>query len=47
MNAAFEKYSAQKLKKANRPSVLKTLNQFKELVKNAVTDHTRKKEIER
>ena len=47
MNAAFEKYSARKLEKANRPSVLKTLNQFKELVKNAVSDRTRKKEIER
>ena len=44
---AFEKYSAKKLEKANRPSVLKRLNQFKELVKNAVTDRTKKKELER
>ena len=35
------------LEKANRPSVLKRLNQFKELVKNAVTDRTKKKELER
>ena len=47
MMAAFEKYSAKKLEKANRPSVLKRLNQFKELVKNAVTDRTKKKELER
>lgn len=47
MTAAFEKYSAKKLEKANRPSVLKKLNQFKELVKNAVVDRTKKKELER
>ena len=47
MMAAFEKYSAKKLEKANRPSVLKRLNQFKELVKNAVVDRTKRKELER
>lgn len=47
MTAAFEKYSAKKLEKANRPSVLKKLNQFKELVKNAVVDRSKRKELER
>lgn len=47
MTAAFEKYSAKKLEKANRPSVLKKLGQFKELVKNAVVDRAKKKELDR
>ncbi|MCI9239303.1 MAG: hypothetical protein HFH07_13165, partial [Dorea sp.] len=33
--------------KASRPSVLAKLNQFKELVKNAVVDRTKRKELER
>lgn len=47
MTAAFEKYSQKKLEKANRPSVLKRLGQFKDLVKNAVVDRTKRKELER
>lgn len=47
LTAAFTEYSAQKVKKASRPSVIAKLNHFKELVKNAVKDKTRKKELER
>ena len=36
-----------KAEKTERPSVLAKLNQFKELVKNAVVDRTRRKELER
>ena len=48
MNAAFEKYAATKLKKAERrESVLDKLEKFKALVKNAVVDRTKRKELER
>lgn len=47
LTAAFSEYSSKKVKKASRPSVLAKLNHFKDLVKNAITDHTRKKERER
>lgn len=47
LTAAFTEYSGQKVKKASHPSVLAKLNRFKDLVKNAITDHTRKKERER
>lgn len=47
LTAAFSEYSSKKVKKASRPSVLARLNHFKDLVKNAITDHTRKKERER
>ena len=48
MNAAFEKYAATKLKKAERrESVLGKLEKFKALVKNAVVDRTKRKELER
>ena len=48
MNAAFEKYAATKLKKAERrESVLGRLEKFKALVKNAVVDRTKRKELER
>lgn len=46
----FTEYSANKVKKAEkveRPSVLEKLNQLKELVKNAVVDRTKRKELER
>ena len=36
-----------KAEKTERPSVLAKLNQFKELVKNAVVDRTKRKELER
>ena len=47
LTAAFSEYSAKKVQKQERPSVLKKLAQFKNMVKNAVTDRTRKKELER
>ena len=47
LTAAFSEYSAKKVQKQERPSVLKKLAQFKAMVKNAVTDRTRKKELER
>lgn len=50
LTAAFTEYSANKVKKAEkveRPSVLEKLNQFKELVKNAVVDRNKRKELER
>ena len=45
LTAAFTEYTGKKVKKAEkteRPSVLAKLNQFKELVKNAVVDRTRR-----
>lgn len=47
LTAAFSEYSAKKVKKQERPSVLNKLAHFKDMVKNAVTDRTRKKELER
>lgn len=50
LTAAFTEYTGKKVKKAEkteRSSVLAKLNQFKELVKNAVVDRTRRKELER
>lgn len=48
MSAAFEKFTALKIRKAERrESVLGKLEKFKALVKNAVTDRTRRKELER
>ena len=45
--AAFTEYTNKKVKKAERPSVLAKLNQFKELVKNAVVDRIKRRELER
>lgn len=47
LTAAFSEYSSKKVKKQERPSVLKKLAHFKEQVKNAVKDRTKKKELER
>ena len=50
LTAAFTEYTSKKVKKATkteRPSVLAKLNQFKEMVKNAVVDRTKGKELER
>ena len=50
LTAAFTEYTGKKVKKAEkteRPSVLAKLNQFKELVKHAVVDRTKRKELER
>ena len=46
MQAAFEKFAGKKLKKAQRPSVLAKLAQFKALVKKPVADREKKKEME-
>ena len=50
LTAAFTEYTGKKVRKAEkseRPSVLEKLNQFKELVKNAVADRIKRKELER
>ena len=50
LTAVFTEYTNKKVKKATkteRPSVLAKLNQFKEMVKNAVVDRTKRKELER
>ena len=47
LTAAFSEYSSKKVQKQERPSVLKKLAQFKDIVKNAVSDRTRKKELDR
>ena len=47
LTAAFTEYTSKKVRKASRPSVLAKLSKFKELVKNAITDHTKRKERER
>lgn len=47
MTAAFKEYAAKSVKKQNRPSVLAKLEQFKNLIKSAVVDRTKKKEHER
>ena len=47
MTAAFQEYTAKVVRKKERPSVLETLAKFKALIKAAVVDRTRKKELER
>lgn len=50
LTSAFTEYTNKKVKKvekSERPSVLAKLSQFKELVKNAVVDRTKRKELER
>ena len=50
LTAAFSEYTQKKVKKADRserPSVLEKLSHFKELIKNAVVDRTKRKELER
>ena len=53
LTSAFTEYTNKKVKKAQktqdteRHSVLEKLNYFKELVKNAVVDRTKRKELER
>ena len=47
MTAAFQEYTAKVVKKKERPSVLEKLAQFKALIKAAVVDRTKKKELER
>ena len=47
MTAAFQEYTAMVVKKKERPSILEKLAQFKALIKAAVVDRTKKKELER
>lgn len=50
LTAAFTEYTSKKVKKAEkteRPSVLEKLIHFKALIKNAVVDRTKRKELER
>ena len=47
MTAAFQEYTAKVVRKKERPSVLETLAKFKALIKAAVVDRTKKKELER
>ena len=47
MTAAFQEYTAKVVKKKERPSILERLAQFKALIKAAVVDRTKKKELER
>ena len=46
LTAAFQEYTARKVKKAERPSVLEKLEQFKDMVKNTA-EKVRKKVLER
>lgn len=47
LTAAFTEYSAKKVKQTDRSSVIEKLNHFKEMVKSAVVDRTKQKELER
>ena len=47
MTAAFQEYTAKVVRRKERPSVLETLAKFKALIKAAVVDRTKKKELER
>lgn len=47
LTAAFKEFTTKNLKKENKESVLKKLNHYKEIVKNTVSNRTRKKELER
>lgn len=47
MQAAFKAYAVQKLKKAQRPSVLQKLQKFKELVKAPFVGREKRKDLER
>ena len=47
LTAAFTEYSAKKVKQTDRSSVIEKLNHFKEMVKSAVVDRTKRKELER
>lgn len=47
MTAAFKEYTGKQVRKAERPSVLEKLQHFKALIKSAVVDRTKRKELER
>ena len=47
MTAAFKEYTEKTIKKERKPSILVKLAHFKSLIKSAVVDRTKKKELER
>ena len=47
MTAAFKEYTEKTIKKERKPSILAKLALFKSLIKSAVVDRTKKKELER
>ena len=47
MTAAFQEYTEKVVKKKERPSILEKLAKFKALIKAAVVDRAKKKELER
>ena len=47
MTAAFKEYTEKTIKKECKPSILAKLAHFKSLIKSAVVDRTKKKELER
>lgn len=47
LTAVFSEYTAKKVRKQERPSVLKQLAKFKELLRSTVPERNRKKELER
>ena len=47
MTAAFKEYTEKTIKKQRKPSILAKLAHFKILIKSAVVDRTKKKELER
>ena len=47
MTAAFKEYTEKTIKKERKPSILTKLAHFKSLIKSAVVDRTKKKELER
>ena len=47
MTAAFKEYTEKTIKKERKPSILAKLAHFKNLIKSAVVDRTKKKELER
>lgn len=47
LTAVFSEYTAKKVRKQERPSVLQQLAKFKELLRSTVPERNRKKELER
>ena len=47
MTAAFKEYTEKTIKKERKPSILAKLAHFQSLIKSAVVDRTKKKELER
>ena len=47
MTAAFKEYTEKTIKKERKPSILAKLAHFKSLIKSAVVNRTKKKELER